>query len=261
LTVDLQRSKRTVKQRAYTIQRFLKSIDKPLDHITRHDLRQYLLQYQDYSVATRSNLLKGFKLFFRDFLQQPTLVETFKFPTQPFRPKRVPSKNNLQLFYHTLPSLKNRALFLLYASSGLRRNEVLRLMKTDIDFERNMILPNKQATKTKHAWVSFFNHEAREVLQQYLNTRQDKNPKLFPMARAKETKIWWTTRQQTQLNITPQVVREWFACEMARRKVADRYVDAFCGRTPRSVLARNYTDYSPETLQEIYDNAGLTVLE
>jgi intergrase/recombinase len=30
--------------------------------------------------------------------------------------------------------------------------------------------------------------------------------------------------------------------------VPDRYVDAFCGRVPRSVLVRHYTDFSPEKL-------------
>ncbi|MEM3506079.1 MAG: hypothetical protein QW589_01440 [Candidatus Bathyarchaeia archaeon] len=39
------------------------------------------------------------------------------------------------------------------------------------------------------------------------------------------------------------------------------YVDAFCGRVPRSILAKHYTDYSPERLKEIYDKAGLKVLE
>jgi len=39
-----------------------------------------------------------------------------------------------------------------------------------------------------------------------------------------------------------------------------RYVDAFCGRVPRSVLARHYTDFSPEKLKEIYEKAKLKVL-
>ena len=55
-------------------------------------------------------------------------------------------------------------------------------------------------------------------------------------------------------------MREWFACEMGELGVADRYVDAFCGRVPRSVLARHYTDFSPERLKRIYDNANLRVL-
>ena len=40
----------------------------------------------------------------------------------------------------------------------------------------------------------------------------------------------------------------------------DRYVDAFCGRVPRSVLARHYTDFSPQKLKEIYEKAKLRVL-
>jgi len=54
--------------------------------------------------------------------------------------------------------------------------------------------------------------------------------------------------------------REWSACEMSKLGVPDRYVDAFCGRVPRSVLARRYRDLSLEKLKETYDKAGLKVL-
>jgi intergrase/recombinase len=62
------------------------------------------------------------------------------------------------------------------------------------------------------------------------------------------------------LEISSQVLREFFACELGRLNVPDRYVDAFCGRVPQSVLARHYTDFSPERLKEIYDKAGLRIL-
>jgi intergrase/recombinase len=48
---------------------------------------------------------------------------------------------------------------------------------------------------------------------------------------------------------------------MDRSGVPDRYVDAFCGRVPQSVLARHYTDFSPERLKEIYDRAGMRILD
>lgn len=47
---------------------------------------------------------------------------------------------------------------------------------------------------------------------------------------------------------------------MGKLGVPDRYVDAFCGRVPRRVLARHCTDFSPEKLKEIYDKADLKVL-
>jgi hypothetical protein len=50
------------------------------------------------------------------------------------------------------------------------------------------------------------------------------------------------------------------AREMGELGVPDRYIDAFCGCVPKSVLARQYTDYSPERLKRIYDEATLRVL-
>jgi len=47
---------------------------------------------------------------------------------------------------------------------------------------------------------------------------------------------------------------------MGRLGVPDRHVDAFCGRVPRSVLARHYADFNLEKLKEIYDKANLKVL-
>ena len=73
--------------------------------------------------------------------------------------------------------------------------------------------------------------------------------------------MWREAREKTGIYVTAQVLREWFACEMGRLGMPDRYIDAFCGRVPRSVLARHYTDYSPDRLKEIYDRAGLEVLQ
>jgi intergrase/recombinase len=80
------------------------------------------------------------------------------------------------------------------------------------------------------------------------------------MARRKLIKLWGSTRSKTGLNMTPQRLREWFCVEMSEVGVQDRYIDAFCGRTPKSVLARHYTDYSPERLKRIYDRANLKIL-
>jgi intergrase/recombinase len=48
---------------------------------------------------------------------------------------------------------------------------------------------------------------------------------------------------------------------MLRVGVSETYVDAFCGRVPKSALARHYTDFSPEKLEEIYEKVQLQVLK
>ena len=66
--------------------------------------------------------------------------------------------------------------------------------------------------------------------------------------------------EDTGVKITTQKLRRWFATEMSRCGVDAKYIDAFAGRTPSSVLEQHYLDYSPERLKEIYDEAGITVL-
>jgi intergrase/recombinase len=67
--------------------------------------------------------------------------------------------------------------------------------------------------------------------------------------------------EESGVKITPQVLRRWFASEMASLGVDSSYIDAFAGRVPESVLEKHYLDYSPRKLKKIYDNADLTVLD
>ena len=66
---------------------------------------------------------------------------------------------------------------------------------------------------------------------------------------------------KTGIRVYPQLLRSVFAREMSLAGVPDRYIDAFCGRVPSSVLARHYTDYSPEVLREVYERASIRILE
>jgi intergrase/recombinase len=80
------------------------------------------------------------------------------------------------------------------------------------------------------------------------------------MQRDEVVELWKSAREKTGIEITPQKLRQWFCSEMLRLGVSETYVDAFCGRVPKSVLARHYTDLSPEKLKQIYMGAMLNVL-
>ena len=256
--VDLQLTEDTAKIHGAQIRRFMHWLGNRA--LSQSALREYLSQFNSMSPCTYANVLKSFKVFFRDFLRKPELVESFKFPKAPFKPKTIPNKKELQQFYQALDNLKDKALFLLYSTSGLRRHEALSLSIEDIDFTTCMVKPKPHNGRTKNVWLTFFNNECAQALKEYLATRKDNNPKLFPMSRVHEERLWSEARAKTGLNITPQVLREWFCNEMGSLGVQDRYIDAFCGRVPKSVLARHYSDYSPERLREIYQKANLKVL-
>ncbi|MFH1821757.1 MAG: site-specific integrase [Methanobacteriota archaeon] len=185
----------------------------------------------------------------------------FKLPRQEFRPKVISTKADLNQFYEALERPFERAVFLMLATSGLRRDEVASLKVGDIDLDKRMVLPNMTSTTTKKRWASFFNHETEQALMEYLNGQGvNGDQRLFPWRGDRIDKWFKNASKKSGIKITPKVLRDWFCSEMGELGVADRYVDAFCGRVPRSVLARHYTDFSPERLKRIYDNANLRVL-
>jgi integrase len=242
------------------IKKYLDSINSDPLAVTRNDLRNYLLSVKEsVAASTYKNVLSSLKRFYRDFLDCPQVVESFKFPQIPFKPIQVPTKKELQKFYYTLDSVRSRAVFLFYARSGLRSSEVLRLDRfKNIDFKKRMITPQKEGNLSKHTWVSFYNREAEQLLNSYLKT--NKKPRLFPICKRHMLRIFSSASESSGVKVTPQILREWFCCEMGALGVPDRFVDAFCGRTPKSVLARHYTDYNPERLRVIYEGANIQVL-
>ncbi|MEM3449810.1 MAG: site-specific integrase [Nitrososphaerota archaeon] len=255
LEIDLQQRQKTVQNHIAVVYRLMDYCD-PLN-ANKEDLRDYLAQFKN-SPKTYAWHLCELKRFYRDFLRRPDLVESFRFPRIIPRLKLIPSKKELKEFSQYL-NKEDLALFLVFASSGLRRSEVLTLKLGDVDFEKRMFIPSRSSL-TKFSWVGFFNEEAKSALEQFIQSREDRRRSLFPYARSKLGCIWKDARRKTGIDITPQVLREWFSEEMSNLGVPERYIDAFCGRVPRSVLARHYTDYRPDKLKMIYDRADLKVL-
>lgn len=207
----------------------------------------------------RNNYVKSLRVYFRDYMREGGMVGSFRLTEGDACPPRLFTRGELRRFYGALDGPEERALFLLYASTGRRRMEVLTLRLEDVDFGRRMLLPNRNSS-TKHTWYSFYNAEAAEALEEYMAVRRKRGSFLFTLNSEKKDYILAGAQEETGLKITPRALRFWFANEMARLGVQDRFIDAFQGRVPRKVLARHYTDYSVETLKRIYDKAGLRVL-
>jgi integrase len=227
--------------------------------VTAEDVRSYLKPLADRNANSYGNALKPLKAFFRNFMKMPDIVESFKFRKIAFAPVVIPSKEELQRFFEALRTPIARALFLMYASSGLRKMELLTLRKEDINWPNRMIIPKNHSGQTKKSWVAFFNEQAEQSLKDYLKTRKDDGPKLFRISSHSFIDIWKYAAEDSSITVTPQVLREWFCDEMGKLSVPDRYVDAFCGRVPNSVLAKRYSDFAPEKLREIYAKAKLKI--
>jgi integrase len=256
LQVERQLSKRTVYSHCSYLGKLIgqnRGGDAGLEEI-----RGFMRGYMGASVSGYSNALKAMRVFFRDYMGRGDLVEGFKFPATPFKPRTVPTRKELSEFYEEMPSIEGKLYFLLYASSGLRRNEALGLRPKDVNMEMRMLTPGKGVSGTKNTWMSFYGSELADLLKDY---RPREGERWIPIKTDDFFNAWKVPAEKTGLKITPQVLRDWFCVSMGEAGVQDRYVDAFCGRLPASVLARHYTDYSPARLKAIYDKANLRILD
>ncbi len=249
--IDYRLQPCTVAEHLRHVRRLFRFLGKHPAQATRSDLRSFL------AFDTAENAVKALRVFYGRFLGTD-LASCFKVPRSYPRLVVVPTREELCHTYNSLKSPELCAAFLMLASSGLRRGELLSLTPSDVDFESWMVRPI-ESTATKKRWVTFFNQEAGDALNGLIHAKNPSpNERIFTLHPDTLTK---KIKAASRGKITPQVLRDWFCDEMGGLGVADRYVDAFCGRVPKSVLARHYTDYSPRKLREIYERAGLRVLE
>ena len=258
-TTVLNRSEQTLDQHRRYVGRLLRHAEKQPQTIEEADIIAYLESEEPMSTSKKNNILSALRVFFREYVGAE-VADSFEMPTMSPTPTKVPTKEDLQTFYDTIENPKYRVIFLMYATSGLRSAELLELTMDDIDEEMRMLIPDNES-ETKQTWVSFYNEEAERAYEGFEPHRKPADERLFQAAKPTVNATFRRLSEKSGVKVTPQMLRRWFASEMSSLGVGSSYIDAFCGRTPASVLEQHYLDYSPRKLKEIYDDAGLTVLE
>jgi len=206
----------------------------------------------------KSNQLKALRRYIRDFLKLGNWITEFKFSKTKAKVKKedIPTDEQLAYFCSLLP-YPVQMIFLILLTSGLRVGEVLKLQKSDINFETNMIdASNIHKGETKSSWLSFITRQTEDYLQSYIETEifETDNPKLFDISYNKVQESFQNMSYQTRIFIKPHLLRTIFSEKCSEAGIDGKYIDAFCGRTPKRVLDANYTIYSPKSLREQYDN-------
>jgi len=255
----LDRSQATVDQHLRYVSRLLKRTDKDPGRIGEQEIISYLEYEKPMSRSKHQNVVSALRVFFREYVGTE-VAESFEVPTVGPNPTKVPTKEDLQTFYRYLNTAQYKAMFLMYATSGLRSGELRELEMENLDLDRRMLTPAKRS-RTKKTWVSFYNFEAAGALKDFLPKRKSGDDRLFQVSKSELNQAFGRTSEKSGVKITAPKLRKWFASEMATLGVDSTYIDAFCGRTPDTVLEKHYLDFSPRRLEKIYKDAGITVLE
>ena len=256
LTLGLNES--TVKGHLTVLRKFLRFTR---GRVTGEKIAEFVAMYRDRPIGTQHNVGKALRRFFRDYLQRPDLLEGIKFnwAAPPPRYQSVPTLEEVREGFLALNRTDQKVIYLLLATTGLRKSEVLALRPEHIVWEYRAVIPRIDR-RTKRTGITFFNREAEAWLKYYMETErpEDAEP-LVPISEKGFRKIWPRASKRAGVKITPQVLRVWFAVQLRMAGVPDSFVDIFQGRAPKSVLARYYTPVGVRELKEVYDRAGLEV--
>ena len=131
----------------------------------------------------------------------------------------------------------------------------MKLKVENLDFGINSIDASQlHEGKTKHSWVSFFTNQVAEYLKNHIQ-QKDLEPEdyLFSVDTRTVQNSFKLVSEQLEIILTPHMLRSIFTEKCTVAKISDKYIDAFCGRTSPGIIAKHYTDYSPEKLRLQYD--------
>ncbi len=254
--VDWGQADSTVKEKMRYAEKLVAHLDGHPLTASKQQLREFVTQYDDH------NAIKTVRVIYRRYFDSD-IADSFKVQPSAPKPKKVPTRDELQQVYHALESDPDRVAFLLLATSGMRRRELMELTPGDLEPEDRAIYPSTEdGQTTKRQWVTFYNTEVEDRLLDTYDPQAMAQDETFLdcSGRTLTRHIREASQEAGTMKVTPQVLRVWFCNEMNRLGVADRYIDAFCGRTPKSVLAKHYSDFTPRKLQEVYEDAEIAVL-
>ena len=173
----------TIRYYGSMIQQLYKTMPKRVTTYTTEDIRAYLAVFQRKRKASRvtvDNVRRIFSSFFawleeEDYIIKSPVRRIHKVKTGA-QVKEVLSDESLENLRDICKEARDLAIIDLLSSTGMRVGELVKLNRDDINFNERECLVYGKGNKER---IVYFNARAKIHLQEYLNSRRDKNKALF----------------------------------------------------------------------------------
>lgn len=252
---------------------FQLTADTPLASLKSHHIRRYIAQLHGQGLGGRSlaRMLSAWRSFFN------YLMRDHRYPDNPcvgLRPPKSPkllphalspdeAVKLVELPAHTPLDLRDKAMFELLYSSGLRLAELVSLDPQDVDFNDASVTVTGKGNKTRIVPVG---HHAVDALKAWLAVREQ-------IAKPDETALFvgkqgkrisprtvqlqlhqWGVKQGLNSNVHPHLLRHSFATHVLQSSGDLRAVQEMLGHASISTT-QVYTHLDFQYLAKIYDGA------
>lgn len=166
-----------------TLENAIKILEKPLNQIETEDLRVYLSEYQKKNNAgkqTIDNIRRILSSFFtwledENYILKSPVRRIHKIKTAKLV-KETYTDENLVVLRDNCTNLRDLAIIDILMSTGMRVGELVKLNIVDVDFINRECVVFGKGSKERQV---YFDARTKIHLQNYLNSRTDKNPALF----------------------------------------------------------------------------------
>ena len=176
-------SEKSMRYYESTIRNALTTVGKNVKDISTDDLRHYLDEYQQRSGASRvtvDNIRRILSSFFA------WLEEEFYIVKSPVRRihkvntgkvvKETYSDEALEMMRDSCETTRDLAMIDILASTGMRVGELVKLNRSDVDFQNRECIVTGKGNKQR---IVYFDARTKIHLQNYLRERKDTNDALF----------------------------------------------------------------------------------
>ena len=176
-------SDRTLNYYQTTIDNMLEAINKNIKMVDTNDLRNYLTEYQEKnncSKVTIDNVRRILSSFFswledEDYIIKSPIRRIHKIKTSKVV-RETYSDETIEKLRDGCDEIRDLAMIDFLTSTGVRVGELVRLNKTDINFEDRSCIVFGKGSKEREV---YFDARTKLHLEKYLSMRNDNNPALF----------------------------------------------------------------------------------
>lgn len=176
-------SERTLQYYRVTIEHLLRNVTTQIRKVTTDEIRNYLVEYQkinNCSKVTVDNIRRNISSFFtwleeEDYILKSPMRRIHKIKTKTVV-KEVISDEAIEKMRDCCREKRDIAIIDLLYSTGIRVGELVNLNISDLDLEQRECVVYGKGDKERRV---YFDAKAKIHLQDYIQSRMDKNPALF----------------------------------------------------------------------------------
>jgi integrase/recombinase XerD len=289
--VDLElqgQSDETIRTYRSNLRTFIGWLEGDPRELTQQDLKDFLYHLKNersgkdgslgVSDSTIANYFSCINSYYR-YLKFEGQIDTNVVPE--FRERYVPSSRDtggeerqlisveeMSMLVHATLNLRDRAIIVTLAKTGVRRGELVEVDLADIDWEQQSI--QVEETAKRDNCLVFFDGECARVLERWLSTRRERDPTTDALflnqygdrlkrngyyevvtKHAETVGLHDPDSDDLQERFTPHCCRHWFTTHLRRSGMPREFIQELRGDT-RGDAIDVYDHIDREELREAY---------